>query len=138
MTWKLADEWRPSKLQHYWEQPEYWEESWGLEETCCHSNSSERPPANAVVKNSKGVNNNNDNWFIIYLAAFYMELEKRQMVINSSLKSLNKTYLKRTFVYVTSAPLWKIFICIWYHSKKSVKIKLGVNSQLSSLMESNK
>ncbi len=57
-TWKLADEWRPSKLRHYWERPEYWEESWRLEEICCHSNSSERPSANADVKNYKRVNNN--------------------------------------------------------------------------------
>ena len=41
-----------SKLLHYWEWPEYWEESWRLEETCCHSNSSERPSANAYVTNS--------------------------------------------------------------------------------------
>ena len=27
-------------------------------ETCCHSNSSEKPSANTDVKNSKGVNNN--------------------------------------------------------------------------------
>ena len=40
------------KLLHYWERPEYWEESWRLEETCCYSNSSERPSANADVKNS--------------------------------------------------------------------------------------
>ena len=32
-----------------------------LEETCCHSNSSERPSADADVKNSNGDNNNNDN-----------------------------------------------------------------------------
>ena len=51
-TWKLEDEGRLSKLQH-WEQPEYWEESWRLEETCFHSNSNERPSANAVVKNSE-------------------------------------------------------------------------------------
>ena len=31
-----------------------------IEETCCHSNSSERPSANADVKNSKGVNKNNN------------------------------------------------------------------------------
>ena len=31
-----------------------------LEETCCHSNSSEKPSANTDVKNSKGVNNNNN------------------------------------------------------------------------------
>ena len=50
----LGDEWRPSKLQQYWERPEYWEESWRLEETCCHSNSSERQlTANTDVKNSK-------------------------------------------------------------------------------------
>ena len=34
------------------ERSEYGEESWRLEETCCHSNSNERPPANAYVKNS--------------------------------------------------------------------------------------
>ena len=55
-TWKLANEWRPSKLQHYLEQLEYWEESWRLDETCCHTNSNEKPSALANVKNSKGVN----------------------------------------------------------------------------------
>ena len=58
---ELADEWRPSKPLHYCERPEYWEESWRLEETCCHSNSSERPSANTDEKNSEGVNNNNNN-----------------------------------------------------------------------------
>ena len=53
-----GDEWRPSKLQHCWERPKYWEESWRLEETCCHLNSSERLSVNADVKNSQGVNNN--------------------------------------------------------------------------------
>ncbi len=32
-----------------------------LEETCCHSDSNEKPSANADLKNSKGVNNNNNN-----------------------------------------------------------------------------
>ena len=32
-------------------QPEYCEESWKLEETCCRSNSSGRPSTNAGVKN---------------------------------------------------------------------------------------
>ena len=37
------------------------EESWRLEETCCHSNSSEKPSTDADVKNSKrGFNNNNN------------------------------------------------------------------------------
>ena len=55
-AWRLAEEWRPSKLQHCWERPKYWEESWRLDETCCHSGSSERPSAIADVKNFKGVN----------------------------------------------------------------------------------
>ncbi len=40
--------------------PEFRVESWRLEETCCHSNSSEKP-ANTDVKNSRGVNNNINN-----------------------------------------------------------------------------
>ena len=31
------------------------------EETCCHSNSSERPSANVNMKNLQGVNYNNEN-----------------------------------------------------------------------------
>ena len=50
---KINDQWRPSKLQHYWEQPEYWEESWRFVETWCYSNSSKRPSALADVKNSR-------------------------------------------------------------------------------------
>ena len=42
--------WRQSKLQYYWDRSEHWEESWRLEETCCHSKSSERPPANVAQK----------------------------------------------------------------------------------------
>ena len=34
---------RLSKQQHCWDKPEYWEESWRLQKTCCHSNSSEKP-----------------------------------------------------------------------------------------------
>ena len=36
----LEDRRRPSKRQHHWDRPKYWEESWRLEKTCCHSNSS--------------------------------------------------------------------------------------------------
>ena len=35
--------------------PEYWEESRRLEKNCCHSNSIERPSANADMTNSHGV-----------------------------------------------------------------------------------
>ena len=46
---------------NYWERPEYWEKSWRLEETCNHSNYSERSSANVSMKNSKKRNNNNNN-----------------------------------------------------------------------------
>ena len=48
--WKLATEWRPSKQEHYWKLPEYWEESWRLEETCCHSISSDIHSSYSDVK----------------------------------------------------------------------------------------
>ena len=44
---------RPSKMQHCYDRPEYWEESWRLGETCCHSHSNEKPSANMGVKNSQ-------------------------------------------------------------------------------------
>ena len=52
-SWKLEDEWGPSKLKYYWDWPVYIEESWRLEETCCHLNSCEKPSANAGVKKSR-------------------------------------------------------------------------------------
>ena len=58
----LEDEWRPSKWQQCWERPEYQEESWRLEETCCLSDSSEKPSANADVKSS-------NEWIIIITIA---------------------------------------------------------------------
>ena len=57
-TWELKDEGRPSKIQHCWEWAEYWEESWRLEETCWHSNASEKPLVNVDVKNPLWGNNN--------------------------------------------------------------------------------
>ena len=53
--WKWEDKWRPSKLQHYWDRLEFWEESWRLEETCYHSKSREKPSANADMKISQSV-----------------------------------------------------------------------------------
>ena len=46
----MEDELKPSKLQHYWDQQEYWENSLRPKETCCHSDSSERLSANVGVK----------------------------------------------------------------------------------------
>ena len=59
---KLEDEWRPSKQKHCWHWPEYWWESRRLEETCCYNHYSEKPSANAGVKNSQKRNNNNKIW----------------------------------------------------------------------------
>ena len=68
----MEDEWRPSKLLHYWERPEYWEESWRLEETCCHSDSSEKPSANADVKNS-------NEWIIIIIIIITIIMQKTRI-----------------------------------------------------------
>ena len=42
-----------TRLQHSYDWPENWEESWRFEETCCFSNSSERPSANSGMENSQ-------------------------------------------------------------------------------------
>ena len=55
-TWREEVEWKPFKLQDYWDRLKYWELSQRLEETCCHSNSSERSSADADVENT---HNNN-------------------------------------------------------------------------------
>ena len=46
---------------HYWERLELWEESWRIEETCCHSVFSKRLSADADIKNSQGLYNKNDD-----------------------------------------------------------------------------
>ena len=50
---KRVEESKPSKLLHWWDQPEYSDESRRSEETYCYSDSSESPPANASVKNTQ-------------------------------------------------------------------------------------
>ena len=56
--------------------PEYWDESWKHEETCCLSNSSERPSAKTDVKKSQGVNNNNNNncCYFTLLGVFHINI----------------------------------------------------------------
>ena len=49
------------QMTAFFDRPEYWEASWRLEETCCLSNPSEKPSANAGVKNLKKSNNDNNN-----------------------------------------------------------------------------
>ena len=43
----------PSKLKHCWDRSEYKEQSWRLEETCCHLDSSRKPSTYVGVKNSQ-------------------------------------------------------------------------------------
>ena len=51
-TMKSLDKQRISTIQQYLNQQEYWGESWRLEETCCHSESSEKAYAHISLKNS--------------------------------------------------------------------------------------
>ena len=91
--WRLEDEWRPSKHQHYWERPEFWEESWRLEETCCHSNFIERPSANTFVQNSQGLNNNNKLFeYSYYNQQIFMIVIKRIFLWVLLNKSLTVVY----------------------------------------------
>ena len=53
-VWKSEEGLIPFRTLHCCNLPEYSEESWRPEETCCHSDSSERPSANADVKTQKG------------------------------------------------------------------------------------
>ena len=51
------------------DQPEYWEVSWRFKDTCCHSNSSEKPSANTGAQNSKRRNNKKNNSKNVYLGS---------------------------------------------------------------------
>ena len=51
-----------TKLHHNWDQPEYWEESWRLEETGCHSNSRRKPSANADEKENLLIIKTRHDW----------------------------------------------------------------------------
>ena len=54
-SWRLKEESQLSRLQNCWDWSEYWEEPRRLEETCCHSDSSENSSAYVDVKNSPRV-----------------------------------------------------------------------------------
>ena len=51
--------------------PEYWEESWRIEVTSCHSNSGEKPSANVCVKNSPKSNNSYWKHFVLNLSCIW-------------------------------------------------------------------
>ena len=74
-TLKLEEKWEPFNLQRYWDRPEYWEDSLRLEETCYQSESSERPSANADVKNSQGVITIKEN---LPYHGFYLPADQRK------------------------------------------------------------
>ena len=54
-NWKSEEELRPFRWQYSWDWSEYWEEFWRSEETCCHSDSSERLSVKTGVKNKQAV-----------------------------------------------------------------------------------
>ena len=114
--WKLADEWRPTKLLHYSERSEYWEEYWRLEETCCHSHSCETASANADVKNS-------DEELIIIIL----------IIIIIAMMLLNLTLRKYTAGYKLSKSQEKINHRHERHQTICKKSKRTVNSHTRSL-----
>ena len=60
---EMKADWGLSKLLHYWDRAEYWEESWRFEETCCHSDSSERLSANGDGKKLSQSSNDNIHFY---------------------------------------------------------------------------
>ena len=52
-----------SRGQNCWHGPENWKASWRPEETFCHTDSHELPPADAgIKKNSQGTKKNDGIW----------------------------------------------------------------------------
>ena len=89
----MAAEWRPSNQQHYWTRPDYREDSWRLEETCCRSISCERPSAYADVKN---YNNNNSSLGENETYKYKGILEADTMKQVEMKDKIQKEYLRRT------------------------------------------
>ena len=52
-NWRSEVKSRLSRLQPFWDWQECWKESWTPEEICYHSDSREKPPALANMKNSQ-------------------------------------------------------------------------------------
>ena len=67
---------------------EYWEESWRLEETCCHSDSCERPSANADEKNSQSAIIISEGDTNFYWLSWYSKL--MWLLLQSLAKELKK------------------------------------------------
>ena len=85
---KKEDEWRSSKQLHYWDWPEYCEESWRLEETCCYSEFSERSSANADRKKSQGI------IIIIIIIIINLKRETESLLIASRDNAIRINHIK--------------------------------------------
>ena len=94
-AWKLEDERRLSKLLHYWDRLEYWKKSWKLKETCCHSNSCERPLTNADEKNSQGIII--IIIIIIIMITIIIKNVKRRISTSTLLKNWKKLWMWRLY-----------------------------------------
>ena len=98
---KLLYESRPSKLQYCCDQPEYWEDSWTPEETCCLSDPSERPPDNFGVKKSQGIKSKDLEVFTpLVIGGFHRNLGWQQ-ILSSFLEKSRWLWLHHTL----TAPL---------------------------------
>ena len=117
----LADEWRISKLQHYWERPEYWEESWRFEETCCHSNSSESLSALTDAKNF-------NEWIIIIIIIIWKcWIDDHFRYLQSSQSSSHQILKRKSSNKIINL----IYHIVWMQIKNGASLQiLLLNSQL--------
>ena len=123
--------------RHYWEWPEYWEESWRLEETCCHSDSSERPLANADVKNSNGQVHYEHyvmswNYYLTYEILSHKTLKPTDFDSNNCLMTLSVIIINcfLCICYSNSCKLLMLNIMLQANAQKPILIThflLGIN-----------
>ena len=94
----------PYKLQHYRDRSEYWEESWRVEETYCHSDSSERLSAYAGVENLHNIANKyRDHRYVVgALGTVTKNLEKRlsEPEIRGRIETIQTTALLNRLGYL--------------------------------------
>ena len=103
-------------LLHYKNLPEYWEESWRLEETCCHSNFREKPSANTSAINSQGVNNNDNNnnndRLALEMNRFLQEADDPEWMTKRKASLIQKYCLKgaaqNNYRSITCLMMWKV------------------------------
>ena len=96
-NWKSCQfeiESRPSNVRHYWNRPQYWEESWRPEETCCFSDCREKPLLMMLWKTYKEYDHNNNNNTWAWLRKGNLKRETESLLIAAQDNSIKTNHIK--------------------------------------------